>query len=540
MIYITAFRNERPILNFIKRKSDMKRKTALIIPMLCMALMSGCININIPVKEEAKVSEDAAVPAGDDVKVEEKEDVEPAIEEPAVHKDEEYYIDKLINEKGISKEDIITCRVGEFEGKDLFSAFIFEGSLADDEIGVYDGQLWFVNEDTIELVHDENSYYSIDNVLSFEGTDKSFFYVEDYYVTASVARIYGVKDGKPYEPVISGVGGLIKGEGNDFSLVISSYDHTMESDMDYPLGHTWKPYYFYYDSDTDSFKEYVGTLINEETLKEIVDRDIIADIKAADGYVYEIYSRENGIITVNYQFMENYEDGRYTETFENANYDCNRKCYIDVWETGDDSLENSSYGGTYSAVLLPMLMYDENKSDDELYDLFIEGKIRDANGDFNVYAGANSEEFSGIEYARYDIDGDGTKELIPLLYSGYTACVYTIYDGAIHTIDMYDGIFGSEGGFFNTNNQYVGTDVIHADRESYIVSEVNPREGLKQIICFGKWNNDDGTYTYQKYEGEDIWDASEDEYVEITKEEFEKLVNKYTKVNEEIEFREYK
>ena len=344
----------------------MKKKSLLIISAICLVLMTGCVNINVPAKDNAETPAEtdaatatATAEADTDTLVTEELSAEAdENEQTEALNDEEYFIEKLVAEQGISREEIFSCRVGEYEGKGLFSAFIFEGSLTDDEMGVYDGRLWFVSEDGSELAHDTGSFYSVDNVLSFEGTDKSFFYVDDFYVTASVARIYGVKDQKAYEPDVSGVGGLVRGEKNDFNLVISSYDHTLTKGDEFMMGHTWKPYYFYYDADTDSFREYVATQIDEETLKAKVDRDILKDIEAAGGVVSEIYYRENGIVTVNYMLTEYYDNDQYTESYENANYDCNKKCYVDTWGEGEDNLERSSYGGTYSELLLPMLPRD--------------------------------------------------------------------------------------------------------------------------------------------------------------------------------------
>lgn len=179
--------------------------------------------------------------------------------------------------------------------------------------------------------------------------------------------------------------------------------------------------------------------------------------------------------------------------------------------------------------------FDENA----LYDQFIEGNIKDADGNNCWYAKNDPyyDEFIDLEWAVYDLNGDGIDELIPRLYGGCTQVFHSCYNGKVTTYS--NELFGSEGGFVNTKKQLVSTDCTHANRDQYIVSEFKGTEGVVIQLYFSKWwedeNNQDDA-TYMKYEGADFFDVARENYTTITKEEYEKLLSEYTQVNEEIVF----
>jgi len=295
-----------------------------------------------------------------------------------IHSDDEYYISRLTSEKGISKDDILSVKVYEYEGGNLYSAFIFVGK-EDLDFGNYIGQVWFVSEDSVQSIFDEEmEFYSTGDVLSFSNTDKAFFYVDEYYVTQAVSHVYGVENGKAVEQVISRLGAVSPKDNNDFSITVSAYDNYISSDDDFPIGHTWKPYYFSYDETKNDFVEYVGKQLTEDKLSEICTSPIVQEIKELGGTIMDIFIRDNGIITVNYQITTYYDGGGHEITYSNANYDVNSQSYIDVWEEGIHSLSNSDYGGTYSAALLPMLLNDGHTYD-VFYDQFTEDENLDSN-----------------------------------------------------------------------------------------------------------------------------------------------------------------
>lgn len=177
--------------------------------------------------------------------------------------------------------------------------------------------------------------------------------------------------------------------------------------------------------------------------------------------------------------------------------------------------------------------------EDELYIQFIEGTIADSNGNNSCYAKNDPyyEDYIDLEWAITDLNGDGVNELIPRLYGGYTSELYSYADGEIITVS--NEVFGSEGGFINTNNQLIATDCTHANRNQFMVSEFTGAEKVDTILFFAKWWEDDSNpddAEYVKYEGSDWWEVSYDDYTVITKEEYEELIQQYTQKNEEIVF----
>lgn len=177
--------------------------------------------------------------------------------------------------------------------------------------------------------------------------------------------------------------------------------------------------------------------------------------------------------------------------------------------------------------------------EDELYEQFIEGTITDVNGENCSYAKNDPyyEDFIDLEWAIYDLNGDGTNELIPRMYRGYISEIYSCQDGAI--VRTYTELFGSEGGFINDRNQMVATDCSHANRNQYLVTDYVGEGKTKSVIFFAKWwldeeNPDDAEYV--KYEGSDFWDIDYDDYTIITKDEYEALLAEYTNPNIDIVF----
>ena len=508
----------------------MKKRGICLLTAVCivlgMVVLNGCgskqLEAENEVLEDSKVTETSS----------DGETEESASAEEESHSDDEFYIDKLISEAGVARDNILAVCTEPYEGEGKYSSFIFVGE-KDEELEIFDGDLWFVNEEEAVKVPDAaETYYSIDKVLKFNGTDKCFFFADEYYVTQAVSRVYGVRDGKCYETEISRIGSVAAGENNDFTIVVGAYDNTLSSEYDFPLGHTWKPYYFYYDTEKENFAEYYGHQIE---LDEIVNKygiDIGAEIQAIGGTCLAAYWRDNGILTVNYSIREDYSGGMYDITYDQANYNVNLKEYIDAWGTGEHSFKGSSFGGEYQAAICPGLMYEKNISDDELYECFINGDIMDSHGDFFEYKSLVETKDASLECRKLDIDEDGTEELIPVLYGSYTYCLYTIRDGIIARIGMEDCICGSEGGYFNDKHQYVGTDCTHAGRNQYIISEFDPVQGMKVVGYFAKWwqdedNPDDAEYV--KSDSENFWELEWDDYTRITEEEYNELLSEYTK-----------
>lgn len=232
------------------------------------------------------------------------------------------------------------CRFNcdDFDNDGKFEAFAFVG---EKETESYIGELWFVNQDSASKVTEMNSYWEINEVYVF-GTHK-FVVLSEYVTTGDVARVWGVRNGRPEEQSISGIGGnFSKIDDKNLTLTHSTYDSSLDG-----TGHTWKPYYFYWDENSLCFKEYGGIRISEAQLAKIDNATAILNAIKQDesGKITEIYYRGNDIININYIF-----------TNENGTWNANTTLICDNGklqkpintETGED---NSLNGGIYQAEM---------------------------------------------------------------------------------------------------------------------------------------------------------------------------------------------
>lgn len=167
-----------------------------------------------------------------------------------------------------------------------------------------------------------------------------------------------MESGKCKESVVSGVGMFFKPDYiDDFCISASAYDAIYEYEEGkeseaMELGHTWKNYYFYYDPSFGDFKEYVGSEITEAELKEACGFDLAEEIRNEGYTVDNIINRDNGIININYSQKETTDFGMIDITRKNTTYNVNTDTFINFWEDGEDTWQNSDVGGKYEISLL--------------------------------------------------------------------------------------------------------------------------------------------------------------------------------------------
>ena len=118
------------------------------------------------------------------------------------------------------------------------------------------------------------------------------------------------------------------------------------------MGHTWKEYYFYYDKESGFFREYGGVNIEEEELTQICGFDLASEIRNTGFEVDAIYKRANGIVNVNYSKKTRDEFGKTTIQYKNANYDSKKGQFLSAWGSGENTWQNSDFGGIYQPALL--------------------------------------------------------------------------------------------------------------------------------------------------------------------------------------------
>lgn len=205
--------------------------------------------------------------------------------------------------EAVGGEEIYAFAAADFDRDGSYEAFGATGE------AYFDGTLWFVNGDGVSEVAEDGFYLAYEDmsrhILDFGET--VLYTIEESYGTVGFSRIFGVKDGKPFEHEFSGKvsdivqTGTYNAEGKDSG----GYDAVIDPDG-VGTGHTYKTYYFYYNG---GFREYGGIDISEEELLAVDGAaDILDGIRSRGETVSEIIWRGDiGIVNINSYISD--EDG---------------------------------------------------------------------------------------------------------------------------------------------------------------------------------------------------------------------------------------
>ncbi len=160
----------------------------------------------------------------------------------------------------------------------------------------YYGEIWYVSENGAVKLREEY-YYLCPEVLTIAG--ERFQKFEALYASDSQSYLYQVTEDGAKNILPGIVQGISVLENGIIEAWQSAYDISSDG-----TGHTWKPYYFYYE---DGLKEYGGIEIDEELFRQYANADNILDpIYAAGGRVTEILYFLNNRFYVNYQLPSDF------------------------------------------------------------------------------------------------------------------------------------------------------------------------------------------------------------------------------------------
>ncbi len=272
--------------------------------------------------------------------------------------DVEPLIAKALEDTGVDVYDIKDSVIADFDGDGTREAFVFIGGDIDEEWSTCQGQLYYVTDNGKEMI--KNSDFVVNDgkiIETFPMTDKTFVAVDEAYTTSSVSFLYYVENGECKDSYISGIGGFYKPDFvDDYAISLSCYDMSFDyeegkEDEGMYMGHTWKPYYFYYDDATGRFEEYIGKEITEDELNAACGFDLAAEIRAEGNQIDGILKRDNGIINVNYSQKTEYEGGSVSIQYGNATFNEKTKEFVNAWGDGENTWQNSNFGGTYLTAI---------------------------------------------------------------------------------------------------------------------------------------------------------------------------------------------
>ena len=243
---------------------------------------------------------------------------------------------------------------GDFDkdGNNEAIAFLTDDFVED--FNAYNGTFYFLTKDKCEILVDSACIRLSEDKMfkTYDVGDKVFICADEAYVTESVSRVFYVENGECKNSSVSFIGDFYEPKNlDDYCISVGAYDMTCDYEegkeaLAMYTGHTWKPYYFYYDKESGDFKEYVAHSITEEELNSSCGFDLAADIRNEGYEVDSIMKRDNGIITVNYSKKE--VDGvNVCAKFHNANFDENKHEFLYVYDYGDKDWMNSDFDGIY-------------------------------------------------------------------------------------------------------------------------------------------------------------------------------------------------
>ena len=240
---------------------------------------------------------------------------------------EEVLKQNMLIAAGALESKILLLDYDDYDRDGKYEAFMICGD-SYDEYGVvkYRGALCFAGANYCTLLRNCQNYRMIDGEMKLgPGRKYLFFYTDDNF-TANISELWTVEDGKPVESEFSQIGQVVYRRGNDFEIWMDTYDHFYDTVDDMWSGHTWKPYFYYYNYSSKGIEAYGGEVISEKKFEELSGTNIIEEIEA-EGYTVEtIIWWENDIATINYVIPE--DDSGFV-VYENIIWDNSVK---DFWE----------------------------------------------------------------------------------------------------------------------------------------------------------------------------------------------------------------
>lgn len=216
---------------------------------------------------------------------------------------EQLALEALIDERAGGKEAAEIC----------FSIFDdFDGDGTDELFAVYGkdrfGTLWYANANEAWNIYPANEEWGEFRTAEVGGD--TLILTERLYATDNVTYCFRVENGSPIGIDTFNAGSLTQTNGAEFTGIKSTYDFCTDG-----TGHTWKPYWFYYEN--GEFREHLGHSILYENFKDNFGgvseefaylQPYFDEIKAESGVITDIIIRDNGIVNINYKIIEDGEE----------------------------------------------------------------------------------------------------------------------------------------------------------------------------------------------------------------------------------------
>lgn len=214
--------------------------------------------------------------------------------------------EKILEAAGLDAELIYPSFIGDFDGDG--SDELFAVCRTDDTFGDIFGSLWYASSDKAMQIYP--AYEEWGEFRTAEVGGDTLILTERLYATDNVTYCFRVENGSPIGIDTFNAGSLTQTNGAEFTGIKSTYDFCTDG-----TGHTWKPYWFYYEN--GEFREHLGHSILYENFKDNFGgvseefaylQSYFDEIKAENGVITDIIVRDNGIVNINYKIIENGEE----------------------------------------------------------------------------------------------------------------------------------------------------------------------------------------------------------------------------------------
>ena len=340
----------------------MNKKTIIIIVLAALGFSVICgvfAGVTVSKMHEKEVAEESETSKPEPAEV--KPEAEEAFDDPLKDYPEVDYfgefgrdnastgklVSKLIDESGIDPGDILSVCSSDFAGDGGVEVFIFVGKYIEDEYeSHYDGTFYYVDDKSVQKFEPTVSEWWNDYGRYFDFGKRKYYGLTEQFTTGVMTSIYSIYDGRPVVDELSGYGSIAMTGDNTGVVYHDTYDGIWDKNLEDYTGHTWKPYYFYYDENKDALCEYESEYVSEESLNSVCGTDILSEIEKAGGTYDTAYKRGNGLVTVTYYVQDDFEI-----IYSNATWDLNSKSYVPAWSDGSKTFSDSDYGGIYAQYL---------------------------------------------------------------------------------------------------------------------------------------------------------------------------------------------
>ncbi len=203
---------------------------------------------------------------------------------------------------------------------------------------------------------------------------------------------------------------------------------------------------------------------------------------------------------------------------------------------GENKTENAEIiGGANEPTAIELPATSDKESDADAHFMeYLKGNEPDANGE-TFWAVGEPE----MEYALYDMNGDGVNELIVRSFGSWINDILEYKDNKIQPANVEN--LGSSGvTFINDKNQFVSADTGHEGRKIHVVSEISNQGETKVVIAlvnyYDSWAASGAPEYYKQENPPRDYLENIDKFDTITEEEFNALVDEYSVENTSIEW----